>query len=252
MRGYRIELGEIEATLKQHAQVRDAVVVARSNGNGAQGVRGETRLIAYVVGEGERKQQSKQLREFLTERLSEQMIPSAFVFLDAIPVTPNGKVDRRALPPPDFSISDTAQETDDVPRTESERILVRIWSELLKLERVGRHDNFFHLGGDSILSIQVVARARQSDLLLTPRQIFEHPTIATLAAVGEAISQGTDEQGRITVVHRGDEVVDQVAAVDGRDDRFVGGEGRCLGPRHSGSFRSGPERQVNRTGYGLS
>ena len=203
VRGYRVELGEIEATLKQHARVRDAIVVAGSNGNGAQSVRGEKRLIAYVVAEGEHQQGSKQLREFLTESLSDYMIPSAFVFLDAIPVTPNGKIDRRALPAPDFSISDTAQpeQTDDVPRTEAERVLIRIWSELLKLERVGLHDNFFHLGGDSILSIQVVARAKQSGLLLTPRQIFEHPTIAALARVGEAISaaisQRADEQGRI-------------------------------------------------------
>jgi len=186
VRGYRIELGEIEATLKQLAHVRDAVVVAQRSGDG------ETRLIAYVVGADPR---SKQLREFLAESLSEQMIPSAFVFLDEIPVTPNGKVDRRALPAPDFSAETSV--SDDGPRTEAEHILVRIWSELLKFERIGVHDNFFHLGGDSILSIQVVARARQSGLLLTPRQIFEHPTIAALARSGEANSQTTDEQGRV-------------------------------------------------------
>ncbi|HEY4426357.1 MAG TPA: amino acid adenylation domain-containing protein, partial [Pyrinomonadaceae bacterium] len=191
VRGYRVELGEIEATLKRHAHVRDAVVVAQRNG--------ETRLVAYVAGAD---QGSKQLREFLAESLSEQMIPAAFVFVDAIPVTPNGKVDRRALPAPDFSAESSANittsDTDDGPQTESERILVRIWSELLKLERIGVHDNFFHLGGDSILSIQVVARARQSGLLLTPRQIFEHPTVAALARAGEAIAQTSDEQGRIT------------------------------------------------------
>ncbi len=206
VRGYRIELGEIEAILKRHARVRDAIVVTGNHGNGTQ--RGETRLVAYVVVEGEDKHGSKQLRElreFLAESLSEQMIPSAFVFLDAIPLTPNGKIDRRALPPPDFSadssVSDTEQ-TEDVPRTEAECILSGIWSELLKLERVGRGDNFFHLGGDSILSIQVVARARQSGLLLTARQIFEHPTLAALASVAETISQTVDkqrdEQGRIT------------------------------------------------------
>jgi amino acid adenylation domain-containing protein/non-ribosomal peptide synthase protein (TIGR01720 family) len=200
VRGYRIELGEIEATLKQHARVRDAIVVTGSNGDGGQGVRGEKRLVAYVVVEGDHEQGSKQLREFLAESLTEHMIPSAFVFLDVIPVTPNGKVDRRALPAPDFSTSDTAQSehVEDVPRTDAECILSGIWSELLKLERVGLRDNFFHLGGDSILSIQVVARARQSGLLLTPRQIFEHPTIAALASVGETISKTTDEQGRVT------------------------------------------------------
>jgi amino acid adenylation domain-containing protein/non-ribosomal peptide synthase protein (TIGR01720 family) len=202
VRGYRIELGEIEATLKRHTRVRDSIVVTASHGNGTQ--RGETRLVAYVVVEGD-KLGSKQLREFLAESLSEQMIPSAFVFLDAIPVTPNGKIDRRALPPPDFSadfsVSDTVQ-TEDVPRTEAECLLSGIWSELLKLKTIGLRDNFFHLGGDSILSIQVVARARQSGLLLTPRQIFEHPTLAALASVGETISQTVDkqgdEQGRIT------------------------------------------------------
>src|SRR6185369_5073622 len=189
VRGYRIELGEIEATLKQHAHVRDAVVVARRSGVG------ETRLVAYVVSADH---DSKQLREFLAESLSEQMIPSAFVFVDAIPVTPNGKVDRRALPEPDFSAESSVSDTDDAPRTEAERTLVRIWSELLKLERVGVNDNFFHLGGDSILSIQVVARARQSGLALTPRQIFEHPTIAALARAGEAIATTSLEQGCIT------------------------------------------------------
>ena len=117
MRGYRIELGEIEATLKRHTRVRDAIVVTANHSNGTQ--RGETRLVAYVVVEADNLG-SKQLREFLAESLSEQMIPSAFVFLDAIPVTPNGKIDRRALPPPDFSadfsVSDTEQ-TEDVPRT---------------------------------------------------------------------------------------------------------------------------------------
>ena len=199
VRGYRIELGEIEATLKRHTRVRDAIVVTANHSNGTQ--RGETRLVAYIVVGGEDKLGSKQLREFLAESLSEQMIPSAFVFLDAIPVTPNGKIDRRALPPPDFSadfsVSDTVQ-TEYMPRTEAECILSDIWSELLKLERVGLRDNFFHLGGDSILSIQVVARARQSGLLLTPRQIFEHPTLAALASLAETISQTTDEQGRIT------------------------------------------------------
>ncbi len=189
VRGYRIELGEIEATLKQHAGVRDAVVVARRSGDS------ETRLVAYVVSADH---EPKQLREFLAESLSEQMIPSAFVFLDAIPVTPNGKVDRRALPEPDFSAESSVSDTDDGPRTEAERTLVRIWSALLKLERIGVNDNFFHLGGDSILSIQVVARARQSGLALTPRQIFEHPTIAALARAGEAVATTSLEQGRIT------------------------------------------------------
>ena len=175
--------------------MRDAIVVTANHSNGTQ--RGETRLVAYVVVEAD-KLGSKQLREFLAESLSEQMIPSAFVFLDAIPVTPNGKIDRRALPPPDFSadfsVSDTEQ-TEDVPRTEAECILSGIWSELLKLERVGLRDNFFHLGGDSILSIQVVARARQSGLLLTPRQIFEHPTLAALASVARRFHRQSINRG---------------------------------------------------------
>lgn len=197
VRGVRIELGEIEAALKQHLHVRDAVVVARSDGDGAAGLRGEKRLIAYVVAEGEHQPDAKQLREFLAASLSEQMIPSAFVLLDALPVTPNGKIDRGALPAPTVSVSET-EAADEAPRTEAERILAGIWSELLKLERVGVHDNFFHLGGDSILSIQVVARARQSGLVLMPRKIFEHPTIAALARAAELISEtAKDEQGPI-------------------------------------------------------
>ena len=197
VRGVRIELGEIEAALKLHLHVRDAVVVARSDGDGAAGLRGEKRLIAYFVAEGEHQPEAKQLREFLAASLSEQMIPSVFVLLDALPVTPNGKIDRGALPAPTFSVNET-ELADEAPRTEAERILAGIWCELLKLEHVGVHDNFFHLGGDSILSIQVVARARQSGLVLTPRKIFEQPTIAALACAAEPIAEtAKDEQGPI-------------------------------------------------------
>src|SRR5215472_4234053 len=125
------------------------------------------------------------LRAFLVERLPDYMIPAAFVFLDRLPLTVNGKVDRRALPHLDRSISDKLY----VPvRTRTEGLLAGIWSEVLGVDRVGVEDNFFDLGGDSILSIQVVARATRVGLPVTPRLLFEHQTIAGLAAVLEQAS----------------------------------------------------------------
>ncbi len=170
IRGFRIELGEIEAALLAHPAVRDSVVVARP-------VTGtDNQLVAYVVGsEGE------ELRAFLRARLPEPIVPAFFVPLAALPLTANGKVDRRALPNPRPAASEPAGA--DLPRGPKEERLAAIWREVLGLERVGSHDNFFELGGDSILSIQIVARARREGLLLTPRQVFESQTISELAAV---------------------------------------------------------------------
>jgi amino acid adenylation domain-containing protein/non-ribosomal peptide synthase protein (TIGR01720 family) len=204
IRGYRIELGEIESALREHPRVRAAIVIAgtdersiASPSSSTSRARGEKRLIAYVVADGSMIEMSKELREFLKERLSEHMIPSAFVSLDAFPLTPNGKVDRRALPAPDFSHAGKAQAGDE-PQTPVERALSNIWSRLLKLERVSVNDNFFELGGDSILSIQVIARARREGIHLKPRQMFEHPTIAALASVAQTTALIQPEQNRIT------------------------------------------------------
>ncbi len=176
VRGYRVEPGEVEAALVGHEAVREAVVTAREE------VAGQRRLVAYVVAVRGLETTPGELRNFLKERLPEHMLPSAFVLLEALPLLPNGKVNRRALPAPEGERP--GPDKDYVaPRTTSERVLCDIWAEVLRLERVGRDDNFFELGGDSILSIQVVARARQAGLELAPSEVFEHPTPAELATV---------------------------------------------------------------------
>jgi amino acid adenylation domain-containing protein/non-ribosomal peptide synthase protein (TIGR01720 family) len=164
IRGFRIEPGEVEAALMRHPGVAEAVVVAREDG-------GHKRLVAYVVPSG-----ALDLRGWLKGILPDYMVPSAFVELDSLPLTPSGKVDRRALPEPVFeSVRYVA------PRNEIEQRLTDIWTDVLGVGRIGVQDNFFGLGGDSILSIQVVSRARQAGLRLTSLDIFRHQTIAELA-----------------------------------------------------------------------
>src|SRR6266542_2561781 len=182
VRGYRIEPGEIEAALKQHSSIRQALVIAREEAPG------EKRLVAYLIGNPEQAPSVSELKHFLKERLPEYLVPSAFMALDEFPLTPNGKVDRRALPAPE-SPRRESDENYQAPRNPVEEILAGIWSEVLRLERLGTHDNFFELGGDSILSIQIIARARQAGLDLTPKHIFQHQTIAQLAQVITAASE---------------------------------------------------------------
>ncbi|TWP50722.1 amino acid adenylation domain-containing protein [Lentzea tibetensis] len=162
IRGFRIEPGEVEAVLLQHPGVSSAVVVARE-------VNGHKRLVAYVVG-------TTDLAEWAGRSLPAHMVPSAFVELAEVPLTPSGKVDRRALPEPVF-----AESTHTAPRNETEQVLARIWAEVLGVDGVGIEDNFFGLGGDSILSMQVVARARREGLLLTSKDVFLHQTVAMLS-----------------------------------------------------------------------
>ncbi|HEX4961859.1 MAG TPA: non-ribosomal peptide synthase/polyketide synthase [Thermoanaerobaculia bacterium] len=171
--GVRIELGEVEAALTALPGVREAVVVARSVGS--VGSVGDRRLIAYFTGDAT----AEELRRSLRERLPEAMVPSAFVTLAALPLTANGKVDRKALPEPEQP--DVREGGYVAPRTREEEILATVWAQVLRLPRVGVNDNFFELGGDSILSVQIVARARQAGLHFTMRQIFEHQTVAALA-----------------------------------------------------------------------
>jgi non-ribosomal peptide synthase protein (TIGR01720 family) len=181
VRGFRIELGDIETVLCRNPNVRDAVVVLRINDE-------EKRLVAYVVGEVEAA--ATELRSFLKERLPEYMIPAAFVMLDKLPLNKNGKVDRKQLPAPETSRPSLAV-TYVEPRTEVERVLAKIWSEVLPVKQVGIHDNFFELGGDSILSVQIIARVHQAGLHLTAKQIFFHQTIEGLAAVAESAPEIT-------------------------------------------------------------
>ena len=145
IRGFRIELGEIESVLREHPSVEDALVHPF-------GEEGERRLCAYIVGDFD----PMELRRHLAERLPDYMVPAAFMAIEAVPLTPSGKVDRKALPHPEI----TAVAVYTAPRTETEKTLCAIFSEVLGIERVGIHDNFFEAGGDSILALQVVARAR--------------------------------------------------------------------------------------------
>ncbi|MFF3724644.1 amino acid adenylation domain-containing protein [Streptomyces erythrochromogenes] len=177
VRGFRIELGEIETALGRHPEVRDAVVVVH------QDAEGRKRLVAHLV--AARELTTGELRSYLAGSLPDYMVPAVFLTHDALPLTPSGKVDRRALPEP---------ETDGIllgteyaaPRDTTEETLATIWAEVLRVEKVGIHDNFFDLGGDSILSIQVVSRARQAGLRLTSKMLFLHQSIAALSTVAAA------------------------------------------------------------------
>ncbi|MEU0398710.1 amino acid adenylation domain-containing protein [Streptomyces sp. NPDC006197] len=171
IRGFRIELGEIEAALLRHVDIREAVVVAHQEDDGHR------RLVAHLV--TDRELQTAVVREHLSAWLPEHMIPAVFVTLDRLPLSPTGKVDRRALPSP-RTVEATG--TDHVaPRTGTEKLLAEIWTEVLGVGDVGVHDNFFDLGGDSILSIQLTSRVRQAGLPMTSKPLFLHQTIAGLA-----------------------------------------------------------------------
>jgi aspartate racemase len=180
VRGYRIELGEIEAVLARHPAVGRVVVLL------LQDARRDPRLVAYVVaqqaGGGLR---DGELQEFLQQRLPDYMVPSTFVLLDSIPVTPTGKVDRLALPAPDSVGIDAVSYV--APRSPVESVLAEIWEELLHLERVGVHDNFFALGGHSLKATQVISHVRaRLGVELPLSAVFEAPTVAGLAALAEA------------------------------------------------------------------
>jgi amino acid adenylation domain-containing protein/non-ribosomal peptide synthase protein (TIGR01720 family) len=189
IRGYRVELGEIESVLGAHPHVQQCVV------EGKQEAGEGPRLIGYVVAKKEHSPTVSELRAHLSQSLPEYMIPSVFVSLDAIPLTSNGKVDRRALPDPHGTRPELATEY-EAPKTEQEQILARILCELLGLERVGVHDSFFELGGDSISSVQLVARARRHGIGLTVRQVFEQPTIRGQAAIASKLTGQTQSEER--------------------------------------------------------
>ncbi|APR77526.1 Malonyl CoA-acyl carrier protein transacylase [Minicystis rosea] len=192
IRGFRIELGEIEAVLDQHASVRTAVVVARED------VPGDKRLVAYIVpAAGAPVPTALALRAHVKQKLPEVMVPAAFVLVESLPLTENGKIDRRALPAPEAGARLDAGEAFVAPRSAAEETLARIWAEVLRVDRVGIEDNFFASGGDSILSIQIVSRAQAAGLHLTPRQMFQHQTIAELAAVAGREQTAFAEQGSI-------------------------------------------------------
>ena len=177
IRGFRIELGEVESVLCRHPMVREAVVIAREDTPGVKS------LAAYLVTSFPAPDVVS-LREHLKKQLPDYMVPAAFVFMDKLPLTSNGKMDRKALPAPEQQRPELSRRY-EAPRTPVEEKFSAIWSKVLRVERVGIHDNFFELGGDSILSIQTISLARREGLMLTPKQMFAHQTIAELAAVVE-------------------------------------------------------------------
>ncbi|MEQ8190719.1 MAG: amino acid adenylation domain-containing protein, partial [Candidatus Eremiobacterota bacterium] len=172
IRGFRIELGEIEEALKKIASVKDAVVIDRTDKEGNK------YLCGYYISDAKLK--SSELQKELSLFLPDYMVPSCFLKIDTIPVTAHGKVDRRALPEPEDSDL-ASHETYVAPRNEREEILAAIWKKFLKCDRVGIYDNFFHIGGDSIMSIQIVAKANSEGINITASQLLRHPTIAELA-----------------------------------------------------------------------
>jgi amino acid adenylation domain-containing protein/non-ribosomal peptide synthase protein (TIGR01720 family) len=175
IRGFRIELGEIESVLSQHPAVRSAVVMAREDEPGVK------RLAAYVVASQPAPDVSV-LREHLKKKVPDYMVPAAFVFLETLPLTASGKVDRKALPVPESQRPELTRRY-TAPRTAAEKTLSAVWSKALRVEKVGIDDNFFELGGDSILSIQIISAARREGLKLTPKLLFANQTIASLAGV---------------------------------------------------------------------
>ncbi|HEY4461127.1 MAG TPA: amino acid adenylation domain-containing protein, partial [Streptosporangiaceae bacterium] len=202
IRGFRIEPGEVEAALLADPAIAKAAVIAREDQPGAR------RLVAYLVpADGQPVPGPGQLRGMLAGSLPDYMIPAAFVAMDRLPVTTRGKLDRRALPAPEGGARAGAAYT--APRTEAERVVARVWAEVLGVDRVGADDNFFELGGDSILSIQVTGRLRSAfGAPLSPRALFSHPTVSRLAA---DISGPGAVQGR-----PGTDQVIPVVARDGR------------------------------------
>ena len=170
LRGFRIEPGEIAAVLLRHPGVAQAAVVVRED-------RGSKQLVAYVVGRADQVLDAGDLRAHAVASLPEHMVPAAFVMLEQLPLTASGKLDRRGLPAPELTAAEWRG-----PRTPAEEALCALYAEVLSVERVGIDDSFFALGGDSILSIRLVSRARQQGLVITPRAVFEHQTAGALAA----------------------------------------------------------------------
>ncbi|SDS42428.1 hybrid non-ribosomal peptide synthetase/type I polyketide synthase [Opitutus sp. GAS368] len=200
IRGYRIELGEVTAVLARHPAVHECVVIVRED------TPGDRRLVAYLTPRPGANPDGPALRAALASALPDHMVPSAFVRLDRLPHTPNGKIDRRALPAPGHDRSEV-ETTYAAPRSTTEEVLAGIWCTVLGLKQVGVHDNFFDLGGHSLLVTQVLARVRQAfHVGLSLRRAFESPTVAQLAAAVEAalveeIQTLSDEEAARLVAH---------------------------------------------------
>jgi amino acid adenylation domain-containing protein len=202
IRGFRIEPGEIEAVLRHHPAVRECLVVLRED------IPADKRLVAYISLHYEQQQSAGDLYQFLKQRLPDYMVPSAFVTLEKLPMTPNGKVDRRALPPP-VQWRPERQGTYVAPRTPVEEILVAVWTQVLGADNIGIQDNFFELGGHSLLATQIISRVRDAFSVEIPlRRLFEAPTVAELARhVEMALSMGRGQEAQtITCVTRDQDI----------------------------------------------
>ncbi|MFB9431804.1 amino acid adenylation domain-containing protein [Streptoalloteichus tenebrarius] len=179
VRGFRIELGEVEAALAARPGVRHVVVVVREDQPGVR------KLVGYVVAEPGARLDGGEVRAAVAGTLPDYMVPSAVVVLDALPVLPNGKVDQRSLPAPDFGALSSGR----APTTPVEHALCEVFAEVLGLPSVGVDDSFFDLGGDSIVAIQLIARARKAGLVVSAREVFERRTVAALAAVAREVGE---------------------------------------------------------------
>ncbi|NER29540.1 MAG: amino acid adenylation domain-containing protein, partial [Symploca sp. SIO1C4] len=187
IRGFRIELGEIEALVSQHPEVWESVVMMREDEPG------DKRLVAYAVPQSESSPTTAQLRQFLEAKLPAYMVPNAFVILESLPLTANGKINRRALPAPD--VNSDRQNQYVAPRTPTEKILAQIWGQVLKVEQVSIEDNFFELGGHSLLATQLVSRIRDAFQVELPLQkLFGSAKVAQLAHCIEQLQQQNSEQ----------------------------------------------------------
>ncbi|WP_200552224.1 amino acid adenylation domain-containing protein [Kosakonia sp. LAM2021] len=229
LRGFRIELGEIEACLTACTGVRDAVVIAREE------TPGDKRLVAYLLAEAGHTPEPARLRQQLAQSMAEYMLPAAFVTLESFPLTPNGKLDRRALPAPGRAALVTRG--DDAPAGEVEKTLAAIWCELLGLSQVGRHDNFFELGGHSLLAVQLLNRMAKTGFAISLATLFANPSLAQLAGViqdrekslaspfadNPVVLRGEGEQPPLFLVHEpsGDPLVYSPLATMLRVDRPV-------------------------------
>jgi len=186
IRGYRIELGEIEAILKKHPAIYDCVIVAREDFPTNQ------RLVAYVVTNSRLAPAVDELRRFLKTKLHEFMIPNVFVFTESLPLTPTGKLDRKALPMPDLNYR-RSKDSYVAPRTNVENKLIEIWAAVLKTEHIGIHDDFFEIGGHSLLAMQVISRIREAfQIEITVRQLFETPNVEEMAEVIQTLELKRD------------------------------------------------------------
>ena len=196
IRGVRIELGEIEAGIVRHPAVREVVVLAREDHPG------DKRLVAYLVADSPPADLVNQVRALLRTMMPEHMVPAAFVLLDGFPLTPNGKLDRKALPAPDAAIY--AARSYEAPVGDLETALAQIWCDVLKLERVGRHDNFFDLGGNSMMVVRLISEInRRRQVSLGPAELFRNPTVGQIAKLIDGKQPKRKRQTAIVQLRKG-------------------------------------------------